>query len=522
MHTTSDQLLRLIATMSGQEKRYFKLSASFYDKKGSNHCLRLFELIDRRKPDNSKALAEMAAGELFSGQLAYIKNQLTEQILDSLAAYTTDRRSAMALYRLIAHADVLTERGLYRHAGKVIERARKKAESTDQYLVLLELIARERTLLFRHITQTFEADLNALYIKQQQIMDMLQLINKYRELADTMQITAARYTAMPTVADTERMSSIIAALDLYATRPLPFTAQMNAYHIRGTHALLTGMAETAREQFRNAVRLWQQHPLMIEEQPAKYLGYLQNYLNCLVETDDDAEFASVAAEFRHRAVASTETEFRFLKELWNLELLFYLNRGNIEGCAGVIADIERCLRTYGGNIDPASSLTLYHNCSVYYFLAGQYAQCVEYINSILSETRVELKRDLLGFARVFSLITHFELGNIDILDTLTRSARHYLKKLGAESALEQIIIKSIAALTDSTGSSDERKIFRTLYNRLVGLLHTSSHEPLGMAEVLFWVESRLSRTPISQVFSTMVRRSGTASSRVLFPRKEKT
>ncbi len=518
MRSTSDQLLRLVATMSGQEKRYFKLSASLYDKKRGNHCMRLFELIERRKPDNSRVLAAIVRDEPFAGQLAYIKNQLTEQVLDSLALYTTDRRSSMVLYRLIAHADVLTERGLYQHAAKVLERARKKAEATDQYPILLELITRERALLFRHINQTFESDLKALYSRQQHIMDTLQLINTYRELADTMQITAARYTATPTAADREHMNSIIAALDTGSkSQSLPFTAQMAAHNILGTHALLTGMAETAHEQFGSAVHLWQQHPLMIEEYPVQYLRYLQNYLNCLLDTGSEAEFAAIASEFRRRAVANAETEFRFLKELWNIELLFYLNRGNVEGCTDVIADIERCLHMYAELIEPASSITLYHNCSVYYFLAGHYAQCLNYINNILGENRIELKRDLLGFARVFSLIAHFELGNIDILDTQMRSARHYLKKLGAEGALEQIVIKSMGTLIGSTGIADERRIFGGLRSGLVALLHSSEQEPLGMAEVLFWVESRLQREPVSRVFASMVRHCGTTNSRTLFP-----
>lgn len=521
MRATSDQLLRLLSTMTAQEKRYFKLSASFYDKKSSNHCLRLFELIERRKPDNSREIAAIAEHETYAGQLAYVKNQLTEQVLDSLASYTADKRSATTLYRLIAHADILTERGLYQHANKVLERARKKAEATDQYLILLELITRERTLLFRHVTQSFETELQALYTRQQQLVEMLQLINKYRELADTMQITAARYAAIPTTADKERMRAIVATIDTESSSdPLPFTAQMNAHSIHGTYALLTGAAEAARERFRRAVQLWQQHPAMIEEYPVKYLGYLQNYLNSLVDSNDSTEFSAVAAELRSRAEATPETEFKFLKELWNLELLFYLNRGDVSSCATAIADIERCLRIYSDRIEPSSSMTLYHNCSVYYFLAGRYTQCLDYINSILGETRVELKRDLLGFARVFSLIAHFELGNTDVIETQRRSARHYLKKLGADGALEQIVLKSMGLLIDSSSTADERAIFGEMRKSITALLHHHSQEPPGIVEVLFWVESRLQRKPIASVFSSMIQHSGTADSRTLFPLQE--
>lgn len=518
MRSTTDQLLRLVATMSAQEKRYFKLCASFYNKKSGNHCLRLFELTERRKPNNSRELAEIVQDEPFAGQVAYIKNQLTEQVLDSLASYNSDKRTLITLYRLIEHADVLVERGLYQHAGKVLERARKKAEATDQYPLLLELLARERALLFRHVTETFEADLAKIYARQLHILEMLQLIASYRQMADTMQIAASRYAVAPSTADRDSMNAIISALDAHGSeRPLPFTARLAEYNIRGTHALLTGDAAAALEQFRDAVQLWQQHPLMIDEYPVQYLRYLQNYLNCLLDTNDSKEFAAVASEFRRRATATSETQFRFLKELWNIEFLFYLNRGDMEGAAGLIADIEQSLQASGEHIEPASFITLCHNCIVYYFLTGQYARCLAHINNLLGETRIDLKRDLLGFARVFSLIAHFELGNIDILDAQIRSARHYLKKLGAAGALEQTILKSIGALIGS--SAGTRDIFKALRSRLIEILHTGGYEPSGLGEVLFWVESHLRRRPVQEVVANMVRKNGTADSRLLFPQE---
>ena len=60
---TSNELFRLIATMSKQEKRYFKLYTSFYSKEQGNSYMRLFDLIDKEKPANNDALLALVKDE---------------------------------------------------------------------------------------------------------------------------------------------------------------------------------------------------------------------------------------------------------------------------------------------------------------------------------------------------------------------------------------------------------------------------------------------------------------------------
>lgn len=75
----SDDLFRLVKSMSKSEKRYFKLFASMQGK--NKKYLLLFDAIDRQGVYNESALKEELKQEKFVRQLAVTKGYLYNLIL---------------------------------------------------------------------------------------------------------------------------------------------------------------------------------------------------------------------------------------------------------------------------------------------------------------------------------------------------------------------------------------------------------------------------------------------------------
>lgn len=516
MSGTSDSLLRLIATMTKQERRYFKLHTAFYNKEEGNSCLRLFQLIERKKPANSTELVAVAEKEHYTQQLSFLKNQLTEQILDSLAAYQASKKSWLALQRILSHVDVLIDRGLHDHARRLITRAEKKALKLQEDLWMMEVLQRKRAVTIRNVTPNFEQDIHELYDEVRRTLGLLSSTMQYRELMDVMQVLAARYAATPTKQDGEKLRAIIhnPLLGDHA-QPTSFHARLALHNMLGTYALLTGNSADAREQYRSALQVWRQHPVMIEQQPLQYQNYLMNYLNCLVDSNDAAEFTTIMREVKKR-LAAGQDNFSQLSDLWNLELLFYMNRGNLHRCQDVVHEMERQMATQAEHIDPPIFITLCYNCGMYYFLKGHYAKALDYVNAIQSETRIESKRDIQIVSRLLSLVIHHELGNVDILDNMIRAARRYLKKNDAADALTRIVTRSMVALPGSVDRTEQQEVYRTLRAELGGLLHTNTgREIVGLPELLFWAESKVQQRPVSEIFTEKM--VGGATLQEMFP-----
>lgn len=516
MRSLSEPLLQLIATMSRQEKRYFKLYVAFYTKEHGNNILRLFEAIERLKPSSSAELAAGTRSEPYAKHLSLLKNQLTEQILDSLLSYGSSKKASHTLQRQIMHADLLTERGLYTHAGKVLARTEKKAVHMEDHLLQMDILYRRRALLFKQVTSGFEDDIRELYARGKDILAEILSTGTYREMMDLMQVIATRYAANPTKADKKKMDDIVTELLQNKKEGLSFTNELTHHNILGTYALLTNNTEDALTHYRSIVHLWRRHPARIEERPGQYLRNLSNYLSCLVTEKKPEEFAEITQEIRNR-LSMAEADFQIQFNLWNLELLFYMNSGNIDACAATVAEVEHYLLSHTDTINSTTYITLCHTCSIYYFLQGRYARALEHINLLQREAGAAIKQDIQSFSHVFSLVAHYELKNHDILDNSIRSAKRYLKKNSASGALEKAVMSGIRALGTAVDAAERKDVFHALHQSLLEILHGSDHEPLGVTELLFWTQSHLDHCSIRALFMQKMQGTSQPDPRLIFP-----
>ncbi len=514
----SNDLLQLVYSMTSQEKRYFKLSSSFYNKEEGNSAMKLYDLIDRLKPESDGELAEAVADEPYMRYLPIIKKQLTELLLNSLVAYHTDKKTDFELRALLSHVGILYDKGLYNHCRKVLARAEKKAIQTEKHLMRMEISYWRRLLLLKNITPAFEEDIRMLYREANEALAMVLSTNRYLELMDITQAFTVRYAGSPDAQTLDKLKAIVSDPMLLDDTPATsFDAKIAYRNIHGTYSLMTGNSTEAISHYREAVRIWRDHPAVIDERPRQYRRYLMNYLTCLVATRNDDEFDAILSIIKSLPMPPADAQLSGVREVWNLELFYYLNNGQLDKGAPVIEEIKKNLHAHGDHLPPLTLIPLCYNCSVFYFLKGDYNKSLEFLNTIINETRIELKQDIQEFTRIFSLIAHYELHNIDVLENMIRSTQRFLKQKSSAPTLEYTVIRAMRSLLASVDHQSMQAILRSLYNELVHILHSSSSEPLGLIEILFWTSGKLRRRPVQEVFTDKMQSGTFQNHRDIFP-----
>lgn len=516
---TSNHLLHLVTSMTKQEKRYFKLYASFYNKDKGNVCLQLFEIIDKERPQHEQDLHQAVKKKPYKHRIAALKNQLTELLLDSLASFHASKQSSFQIRRLLTHAEILRNKGLYEHSKKLIARAEKKVRDTQHSEFLVEIASRKRAILIRQVPDAFETHIDHLYQQAEADLSMILHTNHYLKLMDVMQVLATRYAASPVPEDREKLRTIAADPLLQNISPTSsFDAQLARYNTLGTYCILTGNISQAYEHYRHAVQLWKSSPVLIAERSSQYRRYLLNYLNCLLDSPNEKEFTAVINDIKTLPSSFSEPENTTRATIWNIELLYHLNHGHLKKGALVIAEVEQNLSRYARNFSRVALMTLHYNCTVFYFLSGNYRRTLDYINLLLNERHGELKRDLQEFAHVLGIVAHYELCNVDILDNMIRSTKRLLKQRETQRVLEYIVLKAIQSLLSCVDKDSTRRIFRALYADLVALLHqTPAQELPGLPELLFWTKSKLLQESIHEVFTTTMQTARGQSYHEMFP-----
>lgn len=516
---TSNDLFQLIKSLSSQEKRYFKLFASYYSRSSANNYTKLFDAIDKMDEYDETLLQEATRHESFARHLPTIKYQLTKLTLDSLAAFHRGKSVGAELRDLIAHIEILYRKGLYDHCGKVIARAKKKAQQFERFAYLIEILAWERRLHFKDVADDLEHELDDYYRKSKGAIKNVYTSTLYLELIDQVQSACRRYARLRTAEDRAELDRIIAShLIQNESKATTFAARVARLSTLGFYEWIVGNFEQARTYQSQAIALWEANELQIRDNPEWYKWFLSNYLNYCIALKQFDDFKATVRKIKSLPSVSLQAAINVFESVTYLELFYCLNAGDLEEGLRSAHDIEKGIAVMGDRIRPNRLITMHHNCSILYFLCARYDQSLLHINAILNHGLGELKRDIQEFARIFRLLIHFELGNFDDLEHLFRSAYRFLSKRHSSFEFEKIVLSSVKKLLNCPDRPSALPVFEKFRSELIAVLRSSaSKEPVGLMELLIWVDSKITQRPINEVYIATLQQGRFLSKVELFP-----
>ncbi len=521
--STSSELHQLIHSLSKQEKRYFKLYATFYTREGSNQYTRLFDAIDKTGSCDEQQLNVLLRQGGFSKHLASLKYQLTNLLLNSLAAFNAGKNVNAELRELLAHIEIVYNKGLYKSCRKLIGRARKKAESYERHAYLMEILAWERKLLFKNTQDTLDDEFQTHCAAVKSTSDYLHNTGQYLILMDTMKSIGRRFLNVPTADDREKLEDIRASPWLQSPeRASTFQAQIARAETLGGYYWMMGELEEALVHYREAVAIWESNEQQLRDTPDAYRQYLSNYLNCCLALRRFDDFQQALVKIKELPCNSFAAEINKFEIEYYLELMYHLNEGSLTQGQSVAERIVEGRAAFWDKIQPNRLITICYNCSILYFLLGNFSKALELISAILDRSDMEPRQDIQVFTRVFQLIIHYELQHFDALEHMFRSTYRYLHKHSQFSNYESLVVNAVRKLVNSADKESSDKTLAFLFNGLIDILHEEDRrEPLGIMEILFWTDARRQKQAIADVFSARMREGKELSKTGLFTLDDK-
>lgn len=514
------ELFSLIRAMNKQEKRYFKLYATaFVRNRGSNKLTELFDAYAALddKADEADVVKHLSHAPT-PRQLATARYELTNLILNSLATYNAGKSADADLRAMLAHIQILYNKGLYEHCRKVVSRAAAKAREFDYFSYLIEILAWERKLLLRQANAHFEESLRRFHEEQLNLLEQIAATIKYEDLADRVQEAHRAYVRLKDESARSKLDEIVQT-DLLNADPdaLPFHARLAMFQARGNYDWFTGNVSAAMDNYRLAIDAWEAQPLHIRDDPDNYKRYLTNFLSCAIAIHEFDDFQATLRKIKALPSASVESDITVFGIVTYLELVFYLHNGKLDEARAVVKEFEMAAPRYVGRLRPDRLINLYYNCSIIYFLSGDYKGALRHINDILNEHDAEPKRDIQDFTRIFRLLIHFELNDFEALENMFRSSQRYLNNRRQLNNFGKCVISAIRKLLNAADETQRRSIINDLRTALLDILQDDdSADPLGLIEILFWTESKLRNRPIGELFSRGVQANRGRNKRELF------
>lgn len=507
----SDGLIKLIQTLTKAEKRSFKLyatrnSASSDDLK----FLQLFDFIEKNAGYTDE-LALQRLKDLKKSQLSNIKAHLFRQILTSLRLQHLSRRIDSEIRESIDHAQILYQKGFYNLALRILDRAKQNARRVHADLLTLEIVEFEKIIESQYITRSISSRADELTRESQSLQQHVSGIVTYSNIA--LQLYSL-YLKVGFVRDEKDFMFVReffhSKLPAVAPGKLGVEERMHLYnaHVRYNHMIQDFVM--CYKYAKLWVNLFEVYPVLAEQSRELYLKGVHNLLTALFNLRSYKRFVAELGHLEAIKLSDRDNENVVLLH----KLYVFTNQINLHYLEGRFSDglvlvpqIEAFIVQYEGKLDMHRELVFYFKIACLYFGSGDNRNAIVYLNRIIQMKEQSIREDIQGFARILSLIAHFELGNEDLIEYQVKSVYRYLSNLAdlqgqsnsPIGSVQQEIIRFLRQLP-IVNPVELQRAFRQLLSKLTKLSQSPYEKrPFLYLDIISWLECKIAGKTVQEV-----------------------
>lgn len=499
----NDHLFQLIKSLTKAEKRSFKIYATRNNSEDAKF-LQLFDAIDRAKEFDEEVMISKIK-DLNKAQLSNLKAHLYKQILVALRLNYINHNIDIQLREQIDYARILYDKGLYIQSLKVLEKAKQQSLSNSRIPLSAEILGFEKMIESQYITRSLRNRADQLIEESEQVALG---IAQYHKLSNLSLRLYGMYVKAGHVRNEHDYNAVEEffreSLQEVETSHLGFIEQ---HYLNVSYAWYSLIIQDFLLQYRYAQK-WVDHfrknPTMLALEPIWYLKGMHVLLEALFIL---GHYNRHEEEMQHLRAFLENPPVRLNENLETLGFQYdFTSRINAHFMAGtfregvkLVPELMDSLELYSSKIDPHRVLVFYYKIACLYFGAGQFEESIEYLNRIINYSDTRLREDIHCFARILSLIAHYEIGHESLVEYQIRSTYRFIRKMNDLNSVQEEVLKFMRNLRSlRPGELHERLIaFR---DRLLEIQKQPYQRRAFLyLDIISWLESKIDKKPVEEV-----------------------
>lgn len=500
----TDPLFQIIKSLTKAEKRYFKLHVNKQIAGEDTKFLKLFDLIDKQKDyDESKILEKEK--NIKSQQLSNLKAHLYKQILQNLRNLNSDEDIDLRIRELIDHSTILYNKCLYDQCVKMLDKAKNMAGKYEKNALLLEITEFEKRLVTKYIRCNIEDKVSQLIKASDLINEKINHINTFSNLTIKLYSFYLKIGFLRNHKDFELVNSFLySTLPVFKEEQLSFDEKMYLYNSFVGYYFFIQDFERGYEYAKKWVNLFDDNNELILPKIEMYIRSINNLLVSQSKLHKYDEFKNTVKKLDSIA------EIPDLKLTENIRLLLFkyssthrINRyfmlGEFTEGSEIIPEVAASLEKYELLLDTHYIIIFYYKFACMYFGNGDYHNVIFWLNKIINMKDVDLRSDIHSFARILNLISHYEIGNLDLVDYYIRSTYRFLIKKNDLHLFQKIIMKFLRKLSSIT-RDQLIDAFKELREQLLPLNEKFyERRPFIYFDIISWLECKIEKRDTQEI-----------------------
>ncbi len=501
----STDLYKLIKALSGSEKRYFKLYTAQHARKGRKIYLHLFDLLEHQEKYDP---SEIEDDKLFkSEQIPNLKSYLYKLILKSLQAFRSESSPLRELKETLLHVESLFEKALYEQCKQLLGKAKKQAYRYEIYPALLEIINWEKAIISSEIESgkvtQHEQDVNALHRETKEACERILNSNDYWVLGKQLYLLSIKDDVLRSHEDRVKYEAIISN-PLFSRKNLPesYIGRVYYYQSYGLYYRAMGNLAESYKWYKKVVEWTEVNPHQkMHNYLSLYIPALTTFIRICGELRKYDEVIDTLKKLRAIPARSILLRLRIFIFSFPNELAMYIEKGEFEhGLARANEDLPM-FESLSVKVEKVYRLITWFNIAYLHFGCRKYSDASRWLNRILNETEADFREDLQCFARIFSLVVHFELGNQDLLEYIVKSTYRFLLKRNKLYKVETAVLDFIRKRVPKISS--EKELLASFKDLKAELTRITSDpfekKAMEYFDVISWLESKIEKKSFAEI-----------------------
>ena len=424
--TPSEKLFRLVKSLSGSEKRYFKI---FINNKGSkdNKYLKLFAAIEEQDLFNEEELQQAIypKEQVESRKYSEMKGYLYDLILKSLQAYDEKTSVDYKLKGMLLSVRTLYKRSLFEDCKDVLHKAKKIATKYEDFNTGLELLRWEKEIAYAEADITYlDKELDRIREEEKKLTRQIQNISKYRNMFFKVLISVRKDAA--SVKQNSKKLSFIEEDKLMEDieNTECYKIKMLYYRVLSSYCFAMRNAEKFYNSSKNLIEHIESKRYMIEENASEYISALSNHVVASGSLKKFVEVEEALNKMNLIKINTLDDELKVFRQYYLGKFRLYIDSGEFEKGFEELEEHIKKRKKFDANFFRKD--TFYIKYFSICFGVGKYEEALNYLNEWLGMSRNIERKDLQSLARILNLIIHYEMKNTDLIESLLRSTYRFL------------------------------------------------------------------------------------------------
>jgi len=460
-----DQLFFLIKSLSKKEKNNFRKRNS-----SNKNLIKLFDAIDSQEFYDVNQIKELFKNTKFIKQLHVTKNYLIKEILSSLRQDNSSISVSMKLNNLLTEIELLFKRELFDQCLFQIKKAEILANNYEKFNYSILILDWKRKL-YLHQKNIFknrsefceiisEQNENVKFVENE--LEYWNLILNQFEYFGKSENEKGHFFSNPLLKEEKNARSI--------------RAKTNYYHIHYSNAVTSNNPQNALENLNKLIKLLEDLPLRIIEDPSSYITTLNNKVSLLLSLKRYDQIPITLELIRdipnkYNLLDKEKISVRLNLRTYNVELEMYRDIKEFLNAEKLIITIEEFLSKNQKSITDSYRVLFYYQFAYIYFMLGNYNKSLIWTNTLLQNDLAKVRDDVYTYSRFLNLMIHFELGNNIVLKYAVDATRKHFRKKRNLLNFEKVLLNFFSKI--SMARSD---LHKSLFIKLKENLFAATEE----------------------------------------------